>query len=87
MMINGNIAAKRAQWDQALRHYGDAKAMFEEMEVKHQLGRVHRGLGMLFLNRNGGEQDQNQAKTHFDQAHRIFSELGARPDLEKMPDL
>ncbi|MBN1582003.1 MAG: tetratricopeptide repeat protein [Anaerolineae bacterium] len=85
-MINGTIAAKKDKWEQALEYFGNAKDMFEEMEVKHQLGRVHLGLGTLYQNRNGGEQDRDDAKMHFDQAWTIFSELGARPDLEKLPE-
>jgi hypothetical protein len=87
MMIKGRIAAERNTWDQALDCYNDAKEMFEKMEVKHQLGRVYFGLGMLYLDRNGGAQDRERAKMHLDQARTIFAELGARNDLDKLPEL
>jgi tetratricopeptide (TPR) repeat protein len=86
-MIKGDIATQRNNWDQALELYAYAKQVFEELGDKHNLGRIHARLGMLYFRRNQQPQDREQVQEHISAARAIFTKLGAKNDLEKLAEI
>jgi hypothetical protein len=80
------IASKKKTWAEALELYEHAKNIFEELGDRHNIGRVSAELGMMYLQRNQ-DQDRERAKMYVSEAHEIFSALGARSDLEKLPNI
>jgi tetratricopeptide (TPR) repeat protein len=84
MMVRGMIAAKKKSWAEAQERLEHAKHIFEELGDKHSVGRVSAELGSLYLGRNQGH-DRELAIEHIIAARELFSSLGARNDLEKLP--
>jgi tetratricopeptide (TPR) repeat protein len=83
-MVQGMLATKRKSWAEAVELLEHAKHIFEQVGEKHSIGRVNAEMGALYLQRNLG-QDRELATKHVAAAREIFSDLGARSDLEKLP--
>ena len=84
-MIKGIIATHTGDWDQALDLLDQAKGVFEQLGGKHSLGRAHAELAAMYAKREGGPEDRTQAQEHISTARTIFTELGAKTDLEELP--
>jgi tetratricopeptide (TPR) repeat protein len=85
-MIRGMVATKKGAWAEAMEHLEHAKNVFEELGDRYHLGRAHAELGNMHLERNQDE-DRAQAATYISTARKIFADLGARSDLEKLPNI
>jgi tetratricopeptide (TPR) repeat protein len=86
-MVKGIIATHTGDWDQALSLLDQAKGVLEQLGDKHSLGRVHAELGAMYVRRDGGPEDRTQAQEHISTARTIFTELGAKKDLEELPTI
>jgi tetratricopeptide (TPR) repeat protein len=83
-MVKGMIAVRNQAWDSASEHLEQAKLLFEELGDKYNVGRANAELASMRLQRQE-EQDRVVAKEHILAAREIFTDLGARGELEKLP--
>jgi predicted ATPase/class 3 adenylate cyclase len=67
----GRIAWCQDRDDAALRHYGDALAIFEELGMRSEVGTLHGFLGLTERN----EENRDAARVHFERAMEIGEEL------------
>jgi hypothetical protein len=85
-MVKGMIAAQKQAWVQALEHYEHATRIFEELGDRYNTGRVNAEMAVMHIRRNQ-DQDRERAREYVAKARATFSALGARTDLEKLPDV
>jgi tetratricopeptide (TPR) repeat protein len=83
-MIKGMIAARTQAWENAAQLLGEAKSAFEELGDKYNVGRANAELASMRLQRQQ-EADRAAAEQHILAARAIFTDLGARSELEKLP--
>lgn len=86
-MVKGIIATEREDWDGAAEHYMCAQKILEELSDKYNLGRVHAAFGSMYLRRGKSSENQLRAQEHLAQARAILTELGAKNDLDQLPDV
>jgi hypothetical protein len=85
-MVSGMIAAQKDAWAEAIESLDHARHVFEELGDRYNLGRANAELGAMHLRRNQ-DQDREKARAYISDARKLFSELGARSDLEKLPNI
>ena len=56
------------------------------MGDKYSLGRVHAAQGSLYLRRNQTSEDRELAREHIAKAREVLTALGARNDLDRLPE-
>jgi tetratricopeptide (TPR) repeat protein len=82
-MLRGMVATRQGAWAEALESLEHAKNVFEELGDRYNTGRANAELGVLHFCRDQG-QDHEQAQDYIATARKLFAELGARSDLEKL---
>jgi tetratricopeptide (TPR) repeat protein len=85
-MVKGMIAAERQDWSAAAEHYAYAQQAFEELGDKYSLGRVHAAEGSLYLHSNQTPENRELAREHVAKAREVLTALGARNDLDRLPE-
>jgi len=83
-MIKGMVATQKSMWAEAAEHLEHAKHIFEELGDKHNTARTNAEIAAMHLARNQ-DHDREVAEQHIDIAREIYTSLGARSDLEKLP--
>jgi tetratricopeptide (TPR) repeat protein len=84
-MVQGMIATGHQQWEEAETFFQKALNDFEELGDRYNQGRAAFEIGMMFRQRNDSAEMPGKAKRYLQRAWKTFSELGARPNLEKFP--
>jgi len=84
-MVQGMIAARRREWDAAIEHYSQALKIFEELEDKYHQGKACFEIGMMYREKGESKADRQQSRHYLERARRIFTELGAKADLNRFP--
>ena len=83
-MVRGMVAAGEQMWADALTDLERARDIAQETGHRYGLAKTQAQLAALHLQR-GGDGDRQRATQYSAAARELFAALGAKTDLERLP--